>query len=444
MSRTRIVKGQIYEKIGGDLRYYSEADITETASEIYAEQSAGEIKHRGNPGRPDPPSTRAKCVIHFRPNRNYKNAPDFGFDWLRIADTGYAGDVWYLNHIGKYRDPADITKLRQIYRSGVFLKSAQEFNRISGTFERLVLEAQRNAGNADYLYYVPKMTLRKGKTVDLILKIKIDEAPQELKFEYDKSVFEISDYQNDEITDKSRGNRTIPVKIKCKNIFNTQKNITILADQQVCGKLNILPNNFTYNLKVVFVTVTTQINGAVQTGTVSNAEKIKLKQVLAQSYIESTVEEDNLDLSGFFTSRWFSWWYTQNGQVKTNELHKYLNDRLHSKDGKYRDYFKIYVFGSSSGGLNGIAESVGHVKSAIVFPGRLTSDPSLGSSVHEMLHAIGLFHTFDNDSAFTFERTVLDNVMDYSHWNHINRISTTHWQWRLLQSRLSSYKTVAR
>jgi hypothetical protein len=444
MSRTRIVKGKIYEKIGGDLKYYSEADITEIASETYAEQSTKGISHVGNPGKPLPPSTQAKCVIHFRTDQNYKNAPAFGFDWIRIADTGYAGDVWYLNYVGKYRDPGDNTKLKQVYYNGVFLKSAQEFNKITGTFERLVLEAQKNAGNSDHVYYVPKMTLRKDKTADLILKIKIDEAPKELKLDYDKSVFEISDFQNDEITNKSKGNRTIPIKIKCKNIFNIQKSITILADKQVCGKLNILPNNFSYNLKVVFVTVTTKINGAVQTGTVANAEKIKLKQVLAQSYIESNVEEDTLDLSGFFASSWFNWWYTQNGQVKTHELHKYLNEKIHSKNDKYRDYFKIYVFGSSSGGLNGIAEDVGHVKSAIVFPGRLTSDPSLGSSVHEMLHAIGLYHTFDNDSAFTFERAVLDNVMDYSHWNHINRISTTHWQWRLLQSRLGSYKTVAR
>lgn len=105
---------------------------------------------------------------------------------------------------------------------------------------------------------------------------------------------------------------------------------------------------------------------------------------------------------------------------------------------------KVYVFGSASGGLNGIAEDVGHVKSAIVFPGRFASDPSMGSSVHEILHAIGLYHTFDNSSAFTFEKAVLDNIMDYSHWNHINRISTTHWQWKLLQSNLNNHKTIVK
>ena len=36
MSRTRIVKGKITEIIGGDLRYYSETDIVESAAEVYS------------------------------------------------------------------------------------------------------------------------------------------------------------------------------------------------------------------------------------------------------------------------------------------------------------------------------------------------------------------------------------------------------------------------
>lgn len=438
--RTRIVKGKIFESIEKDYNLYSEKDIVFNAAERVEEKGGSKGVSYGSASKPPPPTTKAKCVIHFRPDQKYKDSPSFGFDWIKVADTGYAGDIWYLNYVGKYRNPADATKLQQIYDNGVFKKSAAEFTKISSTFEKLLLEARKNAGKSDYMYYVPKMTLRKNKEASLILKIKIDESPKELKFEYDKAVFEISEYKNDEIHDKSKGSRTIPIKIKCKGVFNVQKSITILADKQVCGKLNVLPNNFSYNIKTVFVTITTKINGTVQTGTVSAAEKIKLKQVLAQSYVESTAEEDSLDLTGFFTSTWFNWWFTQKGQVKTHELHKYLNEKIHAKDSKYKNYYKVYVFGSASGGLNGIAEDVGHVKSAIVFPGRISSDPSMGSSVHEILHAIGLYHTFDNDSGFTFERAVLDNVMDYSHWNHINRISTTHWQWKLLQNNLSGYK----
>ena len=444
MSRTRIVKGKITEIVGGDLRYYSEADIMESASEVYSEKSAKKILHRDNPEKPSPPSTKAKCLIHFRPSNEYKNKPSFGFDWIRIADTGYQGDVWYMTHIGKYRDAGDLTKLKQIYYNGIFQKSSKEFNNICYTFERLSLEARKKDGNSNHIYYVPKMTLRKGQEASLILKIQIDEPPKELRFEYDKSIFEIADFKNDEIQNKTKGNKTIPIKIKCKSIFNFKKDITILADKHVCGKINVLPNNFSYDIKVVFVTITTKINGIIQVGTISNSEKIKLKQVLSQAYVGSSIDEESLDLSGFFTSSWFNWWYTQKGQIKTHELHKYLNEKIHAKNAKYKDYYKVYVFGSTSDGLNGIAEDIGHVKSAIVFPGRIASDPSLGTSIHELLHAIGLHHTFDNDSTYTFERAVLDNVMDYSHWNKINRISTTHWQWKLLQTNLMSHKKIAK
>src|SRR5690554_5867325 len=49
MSRTRAVKGKITEIVGGDLRYFSVADIIESAGEVYSEQSAEEILYGGNP-----------------------------------------------------------------------------------------------------------------------------------------------------------------------------------------------------------------------------------------------------------------------------------------------------------------------------------------------------------------------------------------------------------
>lgn len=117
-----------------------------------------------------------------------------------------------------------------------------------------------------------------------------------------------------------------------------------------------------------------------------------------------------------------------------------MNSKLDSEyKNKYKDYYKIYIFGENGDGLNGIAEGLGGVKSAIVFPGR-TGDISMATSCHELLHAIGLYHTFDNDSKFTFKRDKIDNVMDYSHWSGIPRSSTTHWQWQKLQQQLSDYK----
>lgn len=51
MSRIRTVKGKITEIIGGDLQYYSEADIVESSAKTYSEKSTKTILHNGNPGK---------------------------------------------------------------------------------------------------------------------------------------------------------------------------------------------------------------------------------------------------------------------------------------------------------------------------------------------------------------------------------------------------------
>lgn len=68
MSRTRIVKGKITEIVGGDLSYYSESDITESAAETYTEKSGTRILHEGNPEKSSAGEIKAKCVVQFRPH----------------------------------------------------------------------------------------------------------------------------------------------------------------------------------------------------------------------------------------------------------------------------------------------------------------------------------------------------------------------------------------
>jgi len=101
MSRIRIVKGKMFEKVGGDLKYYSEADITEIASETYAEQSTTTISHAGSPGRHESEIKNSiKGLAIFRRKDDYKNKPDFGFDW-------YAGE----NYGTTYTEPFEYESL---------------------------------------------------------------------------------------------------------------------------------------------------------------------------------------------------------------------------------------------------------------------------------------------------------------------------------------------
>lgn len=382
--------------------------------------------------------SKAECIIHIRPGKNYQDCPDFGFDYIRIGDTAYKGDVPYKDIIGKYRDSSG--NLKQIYYKGMFLKDKNEYSKIGNTFEKIIFKNVQDEHKTNYIYYIPKMTLRIGKEANLILKIKIEKKAKKLEFRYDKSCFELEGLSNDQILNKSIGERELNLKVKCKKVFSMDQYINILADNEICGKLLIKANNYSYQINVVFVEIRTNIQKDSK-GYVYIKEINKLKNVLNQAYIETTeISKTYLDLTGFFTSKWFWFKFTKNGLIDVDELHEYLNSKLDSEyKNKYKDYYKIYIFGENGDGLNGIAEGLGGVKSAIVFPGR-TGDISMSTSCHELLHAIGLYHTFDNDSKFTFKRDKIDNVMDYSHWSGIPRSSTTHWQWQKLQQQLSDYK----
>ena len=151
MSRIRIVKGKIFEKVGGDLQYFSETDITENASETYAEQSAKGILHAGNPERHENKLENSiKGLAIFRRKNNYNSKPDFGFDW-------YAGNNYgtTYNEPFNYDDNKTLLsgrdKLKKEYASAIQYMPIRKFGYI---------EAGKNTGRSvinilDKNYFVP-------------------------------------------------------------------------------------------------------------------------------------------------------------------------------------------------------------------------------------------------------------------------------------------------
>ncbi|GAA4762741.1 hypothetical protein GCM10023230_10120 [Flavobacterium hankyongi] len=55
---------------------------------------------------------------------------------------------------------------------------------------------------------------------------------------------------------------------------------------------------------------------------------------------------------------------------------------------------------------------------------------------YELMHAMGLYHTFDNDGKFTYKLYNTDNIMDYTHQVREDRFSTNKWQWKILNSNM--------
>lgn len=123
-------------------------------------------------------------------------------------------------------------------------------------------------------------------------------------------------------------------------------------------------------------------------------------------------------------------------------LKDFLNNNV-GVNAKYRqyidefdEYIKVYNMDvlcyqyNNPGALkNGSTSTAG--KSIIHF-----SSKGKDTSIHEILHAMGLKHSFSSKKQeYTYLAQHTDNIMDYSHWGQrpVARVSTWQWQWEVMQ-----------
>ncbi|KFF00460.1 hypothetical protein IX39_07380 [Chryseobacterium formosense] len=429
MSRIRIVKGKIFESTGEDLNYYSETNISENSAEYHSEKSETVIKKDGNPGKPPASPTLSKCAVFFRPTKNWKG--EFGFDWVRVADTKLETDISYNGIIGNYgkvyatntNDPKNLPK---------FTPDTKKYNGI--------LTEYNNFGVYKGKYYVPNMTLIAGETAVLDAIVHIEEKPDKLHYAYNTDVFEIIILKQFTVAKGTNFDES-SVSIKCKKIFTSPETIRIIATKnklmQKVGEIKVLPNNKIKNVNIIMIPVTVKKMNS--TGSVKGNEKVITQNAFNQSYIKANILEktkpiiaDGFLFNLFFTTK------DKNGNIVTDisnwrSIHSTL-DKIFFEDKKneiYKSYYRVYMLPTSLN-LNGIAEDVGNVKTVVAFQNRNDS-----STAHEILHAMGLYHTFDNNSPYTFKLYNTDNIMDYTHQTRNpktnkmkSRFSTNKFQWK--------------
>jgi hypothetical protein len=63
------------------------------------------------------PSLSPKCIVHFRPKKDWKGI-GYGFDWMRLGDTGEFGDIKpYKEIVSKqYKNTTTNDLVTNIYR----------------------------------------------------------------------------------------------------------------------------------------------------------------------------------------------------------------------------------------------------------------------------------------------------------------------------------------
>ena len=375
----------------------------------------------------------AKCVVYFRPHDKWQG--EFGFDWVRMGDSGHKGDLyWYRDIIGYYRDKKT-KKLRQIYDGeGVteFKDSSKKYTALLREYRVMSIDWKKD------FYIVPILCLMPRKKAIFTLKIEIEEEPKKIIYEIDSKKYTLNKY---EISQIKKGKYTLYNDLEITNIAENENpiNLNVVSiskngDKKIIGQMKILPNSVKYRRKVnvVFIRVRRGVSNEFTTLDLKSRE-LNLEKYLNQALIEPSIEFFDLNINSSLDNnqkREFNAKYTND--PTDYGVMDFLDNLM--KKTKYSQYTKVYFIESSNPNKYGRAYGIGgnpDSKKSVIICTKGFSDSTVA---HETLHSMGLYHTFDNDSKFTFKFSETDNIMDYSDIENrkIPVISTFVWQWKRL------------
>lgn len=343
-------------------------------------------------------------------------------------------------------------------------------------------------------------------TLKLLIEVKTE--PSELRLEFDDRYFTITggtvtkaeatkpNISYFVITSKSPTTGTPhnqDIEINCIKELTAAKSIKSFAitkdletgniiAEKCAGKLLIKANNKVNRKekKIVLVNVWTSLANGTD---YALGQDDVLKHALRQALINPYVKKVNLDLTagtsfnnyiqtipgvsatattaligeikrvkGYYLYDYVNNRDNANKPAGWKDLYKYLQEKLHSAFPIYDNYIKVFYFGLDGGniaidgtfkGLNGYSQP--GEKTTILFNGY----DNKATTAHEVLHSMGLDHTFESkdlvsagrtttdtpNGKYTFKAKMTDNIMDYSHSANpaIERKSLMEWQWDVIR-----------
>lgn len=427
-----------------------------------------------------------KSTFNFRTKQDYRG--EFGFDWLRIGDVN--GELPYEDSI--------ISGFEEKQWNGTGWDT--QFDSRLEAFEALKKEyINIKTLVGQEIYYVPFLNIYPPdaivgtpapvSTVTLKVVADIKENTLNIRYDYDTTLFSVSSslltgsiekgiYQNIEIT------------IACLKEFDQDQIIKVIgtsqlpneaAKENIIGVLKVCKNSRktnNENLEVVIVKVITDIdkNGSEDTDPAYVSPEfmgIDEKNQLIYTLYQSLIYKENITISTasplnmtefpkFRKDEAGTYYRKVIAGGKSAEIEYLLDDgriqddlitELHAKQPEYDNYLKVFVFavnGINADGfeIGGRAKKIGS-RSCAMYRAR----PPKATLAHEVLHAIGLYHTHadgpivNSNQRYVYPRYnsnasngpitisgTTDNIMSYT---SNAQITTWKWQWKILKSILN-------
>ena len=309
-----------------------------------------------------------KVCVQFRTSESYSG--EFGFDWVRFADSGRTGDIEenrYDKIIGSCKGEGKNFKQKTNKYYKFLFEYKQQYiipwkKKEAEAAKAATLNTGTNDGkkSTDYLYVVPVMTLRQGNSANLVLNIDVNEKAKSFKYEYDTELFSLNK-TTVKICDKGsyKGENGDTLRITCKKEFSEDKEICLYAyDEQenksLAGKLIVKANDekHRYALDVVMVRVKTDLrNNSKSKGkqpSENPSRKIILEKYFSQCYIDANIEECELDLTTPDRKEAFLA-YANGGYIKKDKysskgIFNYITKVFHrdTNTSKYKVFYKIF------------------------------------------------------------------------------------------------------
>ena len=309
-----------------------------------------------------------KVCVQFRTSESYSG--EFGFDWVRFADTKRTGDIEenrYDKIIGSCKGEGKNFKQKTNKYYKFLFEYKQQYiipwkKKEAEAAKAATLNTGTNDGkkSTDYLYVVPVMTLRQGNSANLVLNIDVNEKAKSFKYEYDTELFSLNK-TTVKICDKGsyKGENGDTLRITCKKEFSEDKEICLYAyDEQenksLAGKLIVKANDekHRYALDVVMVRVKTDLrNNSKSKGkqpSENPSRKIILEKYFSQCYIDANIEECELDLTTPDRKEAFLA-YANGGYIKKDKysskgIFNYITKVFHrdTNTSKYKVFYKIF------------------------------------------------------------------------------------------------------